>query len=152
MLNSVKAAHIPHSFVYNSSEVRTKGNLLTHSILRGAVNSYGRALPNYHYEDLLRLAELYTERGLENPAVIVDTNHSNSDKKFKEQPRIAKEVLANMKYSSEIGKLVKGLMIESYIEEGTQSIPAKIYGKSITDPCLNWNDSERLLLDIAELS
>ncbi len=150
MLNSVKAAQLSHTFVYNGWEVKTRGNDLTHTILRGAVNSQGTAIPNYHYEDLMRLADLYEERDLQNPAVIVDTNHANSDKKHREQPRIAQEILANRRYNPRIQNLVKGLMIESYIEEGSQSIPAKIYGKSITDPCLNWTDSERLILDIAD--
>jgi len=150
MLNSVNASQIGHTFVYNGWEVRTSGNPLTHCILRGAVNSYGRAMPNYHYEDLQRLAELYEERELDNPAVIVDTNHANSNKDFREQPRIAREVMAAKAADSVLNRMVKGLMIESYIEEGTQAIPARIYGKSITDPCLNWTDSERLLLDIAD--
>lgn len=151
MLNSVNASQIAHTFVYRGREVRTSGNPLTHTILRGAVDPYGRSIPNYHYEDLLRLSELYGQRDLANPAVIVDTNHGNSNKNFREQPRIAREVLSNIKYSKEIGNLVKGLMIESYLEEGTQPIPAKVYGRSITDPCLNWSDSERLVLEIADL-
>lgn len=150
MLNSVQAAQMSHTFVYNGWEVKTSGNTLCHTILRGAVNSYGRAIPNYHYEDMLRLAEMYLDRGLENPAIIVDANHANSDKKFKEQPRISLEILDNMNKSDLIGKMVKGLMIESYIEEGTQKIEEAVYGKSITDPCLGWDDTERLILDIAD--
>lgn len=150
LLNSITAAQMSHTFVYNGWEVKTSGNTLCHAVLRGAVNAYGRCLPNYHYEDLMRLAQMYSDSGLENPAIIVDTNHSNSDKMFKEQPRIAMEVLDNMSRSGTISKMVKGLMIESYIEEGAQKIDQGVYGKSITDPCLSWNDTERLLLDIAD--
>ena len=150
MLNSVQAAQMSHTFVYNGWEVRTSGNTLCHAVLRGAVNAYGRCLPNYHYEDMLRLSDMYLDRGLDNPAVIVDTNHANSNKKYKEQPRIAHEVLNSMKRSDVIGKMIKGLMIESYIEEGNQKIDEGVYGKSITDPCLGWEETESLLLSIAE--
>ena len=150
MLNSVQAAQMSHTFVYNGWEVKTSGNTLAHAILRGAVNAYGRCIPNYHYEDLMRLIDMYQERGLENPAIIVDTNHSNSDKKYREQPRIAKDILGNMSRSGPIRKMVKGLMIESYIVEGAQKISDGVYGKSITDPCLGWEDTEKLLLDIAD--
>lgn len=151
MLNSVAAAQMSHTFIYNGWEVKTSGNTMCHTILRGAVNAYGRSLPNYHYEDIMRLAQMYDDSGLENPAIIVDANHANSNKQFDEQPRITKEILGNIKRSATIKKLVKGLMIESYIEEGSQKIEEGTYGKSITDPCLNWPDTERLLLEIADL-
>jgi 3-deoxy-7-phosphoheptulonate synthase len=150
MLNSVQAAQLPHVFVYNGWEVSTTGNPLAHCILRGAVDPYGTNIPNYHYEDLKRLAEIYKKRNLANPAVIVDTNHANSNKKFHEQPRIAKEVMRSREHSKTLRNKVKGLMIESYLVEGTQKISENIYGKSITDACLGWEDSERLLRDLAE--
>lgn len=150
MLNSVVAAQHGHSFIYRGWEVNTDGNPLAHTVLRGAVNKRGVNQPNYHYEDLQTLLMLYDERNLQNPATIIDTNHSNSAKKYKEQIRIAKEVLHSRRWSEDIRKLVKGLMIESYIEEGNQSIHEKTYGKSITDPCLGWADTERLLYEIAE--
>ncbi|NLP27903.1 MAG: 3-deoxy-7-phosphoheptulonate synthase [Clostridia bacterium] len=150
MLNSVVAAQNAHTFLYNGYEVETEGNPLCHTILRGAVDSYGRNIPNYHYENLLDLAKAYEERDLSNPAIIVDTNHSNSMKKFYEQPRIAKEVLFSRKWDSKLKKLIKGLMIESYIVEGSQDVNCNVYGKSITDPCLGWEDSEKLIYYIAE--
>lgn len=150
MLNSVVAAQHGHSFIYRGWEVNTTGNPLAHVILRGAVNKRGVNQPNYHYEDLQTLLELYNERNLHNPAAIIDTNHSNSAKKYKEQIRITKEVLHSRRYNSDIHTLVKGVMIESYIEEGSQSVHDKCYGKSITDPCLGWEDSEKLLYEIAE--
>lgn len=150
MLNSVYAAQHAHSFVYRGWEVNTDGNPLAHTILRGAVNKYGRSIPNYHYEDLNTLLTLYGERDLMNPACIIDTNHNNSGKEFKQQIRIAKEVMHSRKLNSDIHGLVKGLMIESYIEEGAQKIGDGIYGKSITDPCLGWCDTEKLILDLAE--
>lgn len=150
MLNSVQAAQLPHVFVYNGWEVKTSGNPLTHCILRGAVDQYGTNFPNYHYEDLKRLAEMYKKRNLSYPAIIVDTNHANSNKKFAEQPRIAKEVMRSRQSSKTLRNMVKGLMIESYLIEGTQKISENIYGKSITDPCLGWEDSERLVKDLAE--
>ena len=150
MLNSVQAAQIPHVFVYNGWEVKTAGNPLAHCILRGAVDQYGTNFPNYHYEDLRRLAEIYKKRNLDYPAIIVDTNHANSNKKFAEQPRIAKEVMRSRQDSKTIRSKVKGLMIESYLVEGTQKIAENIYGKSITDPCLGWEDSERLVKDLAD--
>lgn len=150
MLNSVYAAQHPHTFTYRGWEVSTTGNPLAHTVLRGSVNAYGRSFPNYHYEDLSRLIELYDERELENPAAIIDSNHNNSGKKFEQQIRIVKEVLHSRKLNTDIHKLVKGVMIESYIEEGCQKIGDGIYGKSITDPCLGWADSERLLYHIAE--
>ena len=150
MLNSVYAAQHPHSFIYRGWEVQTSGNDLTHTILRGSVNKYGRSLPNYHYEDLNTLISLYNERNLKNPACIIDANHNNSDKQFKQQVRIVKEVMHSRKLNHDIRQMVKGVMVESYIEEGCQKIGDGTYGKSITDPCLGWEDSERLIYDIAE--
>lgn len=150
MLNSVYAAQHPHQFVYRGYEVETSGNPLTHVVLRGAVSKHGNTTTNYHYEDLIRLKEMYDKMDLINPAAIIDTNHSNSGKKYKEQIRIAHEIMHNRNISSDIKGLVKGLMIESYIEEGAQKIGEGIYGKSITDPCLGWTDTERLIYDIAE--
>lgn len=150
MLNSVQAAQLPHVFVYNGWEVKTTGNPLTHCILRGAVDQYGTNFPNYHYEDLIRLSEAYKKRNLSYPAIIVDTNHANSNKKFQEQPRIAKEVMRSRRRSKTLMNKVKGLMIESYLVEGAQKISENIYGKSITDPCLGWEDSERLVRELVE--
>lgn len=150
MLNSVYAAQQPHSFIYRGWEVNTTGNELAHTVLRGAVNKYGRSLPNYHYEDLSTLLQLYGERNLKNPACIIDTNHSNSNKQYEQQVRIAKEVMHSRKLNPDIHHLVKGLMIESYIAGGCQKIGEGVYGKSITDPCLNWDASERLIYDLAE--
>lgn len=151
MMNSITAAQHKHTFIYRGWEVNSEGNPLAHAILRGYVNKHGEAIPNYHYEDLLHLAETYSASGLQNPALIVDTNHSNSAKKYLEQPRIAKEVLHSCRHNSDIKKLVKGFMIESYIEDGAQKIGENVWGKSITDPCLGWAKTERLILDIAEL-
>ena len=150
MLNSVYAAQHGHSFIYRNWDVQTTGNELAHTVLRGSVNERGVSLPNYHYENLRQLFELYSARDLKNPACIVDANHNNSNKQFKEQIRIVKEVLHSRSCSDDIRGLVKGVMIESYIEEGNQGIHDHIYGKSITDPCLGWEDSERLLYEIAE--
>lgn len=150
MLNSVVAAQLPHDFIFRASEVQCPGNPLTHTILRGAVNKRGQCIPNYHYEDLKLLFDLYAKRDLQNPACIVDTNHANSNKQYKEQIRIAKEVLHSRRHSGDIKRLVKGLMIESYIEPGSQKIGQHCYGQSITDPCLGWEDSERLLYEIAD--
>lgn len=150
MLNSVVAAQSRHDFIMRDWEVKTKGNLYTHTILRGAVNKHGQNIPNYHYEDLMLLHRLYTERNLQNPACIVDANHSNSNKQYLEQIRIVKEVLHSRRYSDTIHDLVKGVMIESYIEPGCQKVGEHCYGKSITDPCLGWEDSEKLLYEIAE--
>lgn len=150
MLNSVVAAQGAHEFIFRGYEVHTPGNPLTHTILRGAVNKHGQNLPNYHYEDLILLHQLYEERNVQNKACIVDANHSNSGKQYKEQIRIVKEVLHSRRHSSEISRLVKGVMIESYLEEGSQKIGEHCYGKSITDPCLGWEDSERLIYEIAE--
>lgn len=150
MLNSVYAAQHAHRFTYRGYEVQTSGNPHAHVILRGAVSKHGNCVSNYHYEDLIRLHEMYSKMDIVNPAAIIDTNHSNSGKQYKEQIRIAKEVLHSRRHSNDLHKLVKGLMIESYIEEGAQSIGEGIYGKSITDPCLGWEDSKRLIYDIAE--
>ena len=150
MLNSVYAAQHPHHFVYRGCEVKTSGNTLTHVVLRGAVSKHGNTVQNYHYEDLIRLHDMYEKMDVVHPAAIIDTNHSNSGKKFKEQIRIAKEVMHNRQISSKIRGLVKGLMIESYIEEGNQAIGEHVYGKSITDPCLGWEDSKKLIYEIAE--
>ncbi len=151
MLNSVVAAQGHHSFIYGGYEVKTSGNPLAHTILRGAVNKHGQCIPNYHYEDLIRLHDMYAEKNLVNPAVIVDANHSNSAKQYIEQIRICKEVLHSKRHSNDINSFVKGLMVESYIEEGSQKIGEGIYGKSITDPCISWEQTERLLFDIADL-
>ena len=151
MLNSILAAQRSHTFIYRGWEVETTGNELAHAILRGYVNRHGEAIPNYHYEELERLYDGYTARGLKNVALVVDANHSNSAKKYKEQPRICKEVLHSCRHSENIRSMVKGFMIESYLEEGSQKIGEGVYGKSITDPCIGWADTERLVQDIAEL-
>lgn len=151
MMNSINAAQHGHTFIYRNWEVETLGNPLAHAILRGYVDEKGVSHPNYHYEDLLELNELYKKSGFMNPAVIVDCNHSNSNKKYLEQVRIAKEVLHSTRHNPDIKKLVKGLMIESYLEDGNQSIDGGCYGKSITDPCLGWDKTEELILDLANL-
>ena len=150
MLNSVYAAQHPHSFIYRGWEVNTTGNDLVHAVLRGATNKHGNNIPNYHYEDLNLLLELYGKMNLKNPACVIDANHSNSGKQFAQQIRITKEVMHSRKLNPDIHKLVKGVMIESYIEEGNQKVGGGVYGKSITDPCLGWEDSEKLIYDIAE--
>ncbi len=150
MLNSVYAAQQPHSFIYRGYEVKTNGNKFAHCVLRGFTNTSGQAISNYHYENLRGLLSLYNTHKLQNPAVIIDANHDNSNKQFKEQIRIVKDVLHSRNDDNEIHRLVKGVMIESYIEEGSQRIGEGIYGKSITDPCLGWKDTERLILDIAD--
>ena len=150
MLNAVHAGQHGHEFIYRSWEVKTKGNPLTHSILRGSVNKHGQCRPNYHFEDLKLLHELYMERDLQYPACIVDANHSNSNKQYMEQIRIVKEVLHSRRHSDDIRNFVKGVMIESYIEPGCQKVDEHCYGKSITDPCLGWDDSERLLYEMAD--
>lgn len=151
MLNSVIAAQARHSFIYRGWEVRTTGNPLAHTILRGAVNKHGEAIPNYHYEDIRLLLEKYLAKNLKNPAALVDVNHSNSNKQYEQQVRITKEVLHSRRVDSDIYRLVKGVMVESYIVEGNQKIGGShVYGKSITDACLGWEDSERLLYTIAE--
>ena len=150
MLNSIRAAQIPHTFSYNGWVVETQGNPLSHAVLRGSVDKYGVNHPNYHFEDIARLSAEYLKRGLLNPAVVVDVNHCNSGKKHREQPRIVTEVLDNRHHSDLIRSMVKGVMVESFIEEGAQPVTENVYGKSITDPCLGWKDSEALLMAIAE--
>ncbi len=150
MFNSIQAAQSSHDFVYGGYEVKTSGNPLAHAIMRGSVNKHGDNIPNYHYEDLTRAAEMYQTKEFENPAIIIDTNHSNSKKRFYEQPRIVKEVLHNRKYNSTLKNIIKGFMIESYIEDGSQKTDGQIYGKSITDPCLGWSATEELLYYMAE--
>ncbi len=152
MMNSIKAAQSQHTFLYRGWEVQSKGNPLCHAILRGYVDKRGQSHPNYHFEDLYSLYETYQASGLKNPAVIVDTNHANSGKKYLEQPRIAKEILHSARYSSEVRSIVKGLMIESYLVDGTQKISDhEVYGQSITDPCIGWEKTERLIYDIADV-
>ncbi len=152
MMNSITAAQHSHMFLYRGWEVKSMGNPHAHAILRGYVDTKGRSAPNYHYEDLMHLCEAYDASGLQNPAVIVDTNHANSGKQYLEQVRIAKEVLHACRHSADVKKLVKGLMIESYIEDGAQKISVdECYGKSITDPCLGWEKTERLIYDIADV-
>ena len=151
MLNSIMAAQSRHTFIYRGWEVETDGNELAHAILRGYVNRHGEAIPNYHFEDLENLYEAYSAKGLKNIALIVDANHSNSAKKYQHQPRICKEVLHSCRHSQQIRSMVKGFMIESYICEGSQKIGEGVYGKSITDPCIGWEETERLVYDIAGL-
>ncbi|MBQ6814338.1 MAG: 3-deoxy-7-phosphoheptulonate synthase [Lachnospiraceae bacterium] len=151
MLNSVVAAQSNHTFLYRGYEVNTTGNPLTHTILRGSVNKHEQSIPNYHYEDLILLYNLYQEKNLVNPAVIVDANHSNSNKQHMEQIRITKDILHSRNNSTELKSFVKGIMIESYIENGAQKIGEHIYGKSITDPCLGWPESEKLIYNVADL-
>lgn len=149
MLNSIKAAQISHRFIYNGYEVQTSGNIYSHGILRGAVNQYGRNIPNYHYEDLMFLKKKYAQRGLYNQAIIIDASHANSMKQYDEQPRICMEVMRSRKHDQGIRQMVKGLMIESYLEEGKQDECGLVFGKSITDACLGWTASEELVLEIA---
>lgn len=150
MMNSITAAQSSHTFIYRGWEVLTAGNPYAHAILRGYVDYTGRSASNYHYEDLLRVSELYEESGLANPSVIVDTNHNNSGKKYLEQIRIAKDIVHSRNQNADIKRLVRGLMIESYIEDGAQGVHDHIFGKSITDPCLGWEKTERLIFEIAE--
>jgi len=151
MMNSVVAAQAKHTFLFRQNEVETDGNPFAHTILRGATNKHGQNIPNYHYEDLERLLAMYAERpNLKNPAVIVDSNHSNSNKKYAEQPRIVSEILHSRKVNADVARLVKGVMIESYLVGGCQKIGEGVYGKSITDPCLGWEASEELLYFIAD--
>lgn len=151
MMNSITAAQHKHTFIYRGWEVESHGNPLAHAILRGYVNKHGQSMPNYHYEDLISLCQLYEETKLLNPAVIIDTNHANSGKKYLEQVRIAKDVMHSCRHDSSIKNMVKGFMIESYIEDGAQKIGECVYGKSITDPCLGWEKTEKLVYDLAEL-
>lgn len=150
MLNSIRAAQVGHTFIYRGWEVKTPGNPLTHAIMRGYVDQYGRNFPNYHYEDIIHLIKMYKERDFDYPGIIIDLNHANSNKCHGEQPRIAREVVRNRHYDPELKKYIKGLMIESYIEEGSQAVDGGVYGKSITDPCLGWKDSEELIRQIAK--
>ena len=152
MFNSVQAAQSRHNFLYRGWDVYTDGNDLAHVILRGAVNKHGQSIPNYHYEDLMLLLHMYGKRGLKNPAAIIDTNHSNSNKQYKEQIRISQEVMHSRRCNEEIREMVKGLMIESYLVGGAQKIGEgeHVYGQSITDPCLGWEDSEQLIYQIYE--
>lgn len=152
MMNSIIAAQAPQKFLYRGWEVQSTGNPLAHCILRGYVNDVGRNFPNYHYEDLRRIRNEYESRDLQNPAVIVDCNHNNSGKMYMEQIRIAKDVMHSRHLSKDLHKLVKGLMIESYLEDGNQPVDGGVYGKSITDPCLGWPKSERLILELADLT
>lgn len=151
MMNSCVAAQIGHTYMYSGWEAKTSGNPYAHCILRGALNKHGQSMSNYHYEDLMQLSELYDSFNLKNPACIVDANHNNSGKKWDQQPRIVKEVLHSIRYSNDIKKLVKGVMVESYLEDGNQAIGAGCYGKSITDPCLGWEKTVKLIYDVAEL-
>ncbi len=151
MMNAITAGQHSHTFVYAGWEVQTKGNLMTHSILRGYANKHGQSLPNYHYEDLQLLRGLYDRFGLANPGVIVDTNHANSGKHWEEQPRIAKEILHSARQSTDLNRMIKGLMIESYIGDGCQKPDGDTYGVSITDPCLGWEKTEQLILEMADL-
>ncbi len=150
MLNSITAAQHPHNFIYRNSMVSTTGNDLAHAILRGSVNKHGQAIPNYHYEDLIRLYNAYSEKNLKNMSLIVDVNHSNSNKQYLEQIRISKEILHSKRHSNDINRMVKGLMIESYLEDGCQAIGEGVYGKSITDPCLGWEKTEKLIYELAD--
>lgn len=151
MMNSIKAAQSGHTFIYRGWEVKSEGNPLTHAILRGYTDFAGKNISNYHYENLVDVCEMYAKSGLTNPAAIIDTNHANSSKKYLEQIRIAKEVVENCGQNADIKKLVKGLMIESYIEDGAQCVGEHVYGKSITDPCLGWEKTEKLILELADM-
>ena len=151
MMNSIKAAQHSHTFIYRGWEVESQGNPLAHAILRGSVNKFGQSMPNYHYDDLINLYETYEKSDLKNPAVIIDTNHANSGKNWMEQPKIAKEVIDSCRHSSQVKNIVKGLMIESYIEDGAQKPEECVYGKSITDPCLGWEKTEKLIYDLADM-
>lgn len=150
MMNGIIAAQSAHTFIYRGWEVESEGNPYTHAILRGYVDFTGRSASNYHYEDLLRVNDLYAQSGLSNPSVIVDTNHNNSGKRYLEQIRIAKDIVHSRNQNGDIRRLVKGLMIESYIEDGAQDVHEHIFGKSITDPCLGWEKTEQLIFDLAE--
>lgn len=150
MFNAVNAAQMPHVFVYRGFETQTTGNPYAHCILRGAVNHFGNSIPNYHFEDLLGCVERYSDRGLSYPAIVVDTNHSNSNKLFREQPRIALEVMESRKQSEQLRRTVRGLMIESFLLGGKQEPGGNEFGKSITDPCIGWEETERLLLKLAD--
>ncbi|MBC7959447.1 MAG: 3-deoxy-7-phosphoheptulonate synthase [Vallitaleaceae bacterium] len=150
MLNAIKAAQMEHTFIFRGWEVDTTGNPLTHAILRGAVNQHGRNIPNYHYEDIVYVIEHYEKRDLMNPSIIIDTNHANSNKKYNEQRRIAREIMDNRLYDPTLKKYIKGLMVESYLVEGSQDIGDNVFGKSITDPCMGWEETEIMIQEIAE--
>ena len=150
MFNSITAAQLSHTFVFNGYEVKTSGNQIAHAILRGAVDSYGRNIPNYHYEDLVMVLNEYSKGDYSNPSIIVDCNHANSMKQYAEQPRISSEIMHSRNYNSDLKKTIKGLMIESYLVEGKQNIGDNVYGKSITDPCIGWEATEKLIYFIAE--
>ncbi len=152
MLNSIEAAQHSHTFIFRGWQVKTTGNELSHAILRGYVNKHGKMMPNYHYEDLELLYDMYTQRGLKNIALVVDANHSNSAKNPFEQSRICKEVLHSCRHNADVKAMVKGFMIESYLEDGNQPVDGGVYGKSITDPCIGWEKTEKLIYDIAELT
>lgn len=151
MMNSIRAAQSGHTFIFTDREVETKGNPLTHAILRGSVDRYGQNIPNYHYEDLNMVSDLYAQGEYKNPGIVIDCNHSNSGKKYEEQIRIAKEVLHSARHSEQVSSLIKGLMIESYLEDGNQKPDGGVYGKSITDPCLGWEKTKRLIRELAQL-
>ena len=151
MMNAITAAQHQHTVIYRGWEVHSLGNPSAHAILRGYMNKHGQSLPNYHYEDLIGLLEAYQSKGLQNPGVVIDANHANSNKQYLQQPRIVKEVLHSCRYNADIKKLVKGFMIESYLEDGCQKVEEGVYGKSITDPCLGWEKTERLLYEIADM-
>jgi len=150
MFNAIYAARLSHIFIYNGQEVATSGNQLCHCILRGATNHYGQDIPNYHYEDLIKVTEMYKKHGFSNPAIIVDTNHANSSKRYQEQKRIALEVMQSRSYSKTLRQMVKGLMIESFLVPGSQDVTGTVFGQSITDPCLGWDSSAKLVRQIAE--
>ncbi len=151
LMNSLIAAQSGHTFIYRNWEVASHGNPYAHAILRGYVNKHGQSIPNYHYEDLRLVCDMYHENGLINPAIMVDANHANSGKQYLEQIRICKEVVQSKRFSEDLAKMVKGVMVESYIEDGCQSVEGTVYGKSITDPCLGWEKTERLIYDLAEM-
>ena len=151
MMNSITAAQHGHSFIYRGWAVETKGNEMAHAILRGFVDKHGKSIPNYHYEDLANLHELYAKSDLKNPALILDANHANSGKRFAEQPRICKEVLHSCRHNPDIRRMVKGFMIESYLVDGCQKIGEGVFGQSITDPCIGWEKTVQLVMDIADL-
>lgn len=151
MFNAIHAAQAPHDFIYQGWEVSTEGNPFAHGVLRGGVDAHGRTVPNYYFEDLLQIASDYAARGLANPTLIVDTNHANSGKRFEEQPRIASDVLHSLRFEPLLRRTVKGFMVESYLEPGAQPVDGGVFGRSITDPCLGWPETERMILDLAEM-
>ena len=150
MMNSIQAAQSAHTFIYRGWEVESKGNPYAHAILRGGMNAQGENIANYHYEDIMKVYEWYQKKDLQNMSVIIDTNHANSNKKYLEQIRISKDVMHSRRVNKDINNLVKGLMIESYIVDGAQSAECGVYGQSITDPCIGWEKTERLIYELAE--